>query len=130
MRQPSPLADLGGKMEKDNTSIDVNLTNDNEKGDNNSAAPDESGIGKPEEPDKAAEIIAKQNAAIEKLLEMQDKLQSQIGVLLRNGASITDEPNSNANDDDKSINEGEYKTLAELGGEIGRREYKNINKEE
>ena len=130
MRQPSPLADLGGKMEKDNTSIDDNLTTDNEKGDNNGAAPDNVTDGGTSELEKASATIANQNATIEKLLEMQKDLQTQIGVLLRNGAAITDEPNTNANDDNKSINESEYKTLAELGGKIGKREYMNINKEE
>lgn len=97
--------------------------------------------------DTQAEMFAMQQQQIAQLIEQNKSLQSQIGTLLRNGASITDDNQQqqqqqaqNAQNMQQVGNmtqaQAEYRrsedyvSLADLGKEIGKREYKNDNMEE
>lgn len=79
-----------------------------------------------------AKELADQNKV---LMENQKNLQDQISVLIRNGASIND---SSVNDNNLSGGNGSgapsseeaYVSLAELGTELGKRDYKNENMKE
>lgn len=79
-----------------------------------------------------AKELADQNRA---LMENQKSLQDQISVLIRNGASINDSPAnddivSGSNDSGAPNSEETYVSLAELGTELGKRDYKNENMKE
>lgn len=84
------------------------------------------------------ELIANQKSMIETLIDTTKSLQDQIGVLLRNGATITD---GNADDNAADNTDGnatdkpedgkeEYITLSQLGAEMGTRRYENVNSKE
>lgn len=94
--------------------------------------------------DTQAQMFAMQQQQIAQLIEQNKSLQSQIGTLLRNGASITDDNQQqvqNAQQQAQQVGnmtqaQAEYRrsedyvSLADLGKEIGKREYKNDNMEE
>lgn len=86
------------------------------------------------------ELIANQKSMIETLIDTTKSLQDQIGVLLRNGATITDgnaddnaagntDGNADGNADNKPEDE-EYISLSQLGAEMGTRRYENVNSKE
>ena len=106
----------------DQTSDDVTINNDG-AGDAMAAG------GTAEDADeKLQKIIDAQNEQIEKLVANTESLQNQIGVLLRGGASITDgKSDENTADGDK---DDEYTPLSELGAEMGKRRYNNVNLKE
>lgn len=75
----------------------------------------------PEDTPDYEKLIEKQSSQIDELIEANKSLQSQIGVLLRNGAAIND-----ANNNESTQRESEredYVSLSDLGKELGKREY-------
>lgn len=59
------------------------------------------------------------------LLEANKSLQNQIGLLIRNGNSVVHSPNTAEN---QQVEEKEpYVPLADLGSEIGKRDYRSHN---
>ena len=75
------------------------------------------------------ELIANQKSMIETLIDTTKSLQDQISVLLRNGASITDD-NADGNADGNADDNEEYIPLSQLGAEMGQRRYENVNSKE
>lgn len=94
--------------------------------------------------DTQAQMFAMQQQQIAQLIEQNKSLQSQIGTLLRNGASITDDNQQQQQQQAQNAQQvgnmtqaqfeykrsEDYVSLADLGKEIGKREYKNDNMEE
>ena len=97
--------------------------------------------------DTQAEMFAVQQQQIAQLIEQNKSLQSQIGTLLRSGASIVDDSQQQAQNAQQQAQNAQqvgnmtqaqfeykrsedYVSLADLGKEIGKREYKNDNMEE
>lgn len=94
--------------------------------------------------DTQAEMFAMQQQQIAQLIEQNKSLQSQIGTLLRNGASIVDDSQQQQQQQAQNAQQvgnmtqaqaeyrrsEDYVSLADLGKEIGKREYKNENMEE
>lgn len=89
--------------------------------------------------DTLTKLFEQSQAQVAQLVEQNKSLQDQIGMLLRNGASVTDNNGtSTPNDTTQKIGNmtqaqfdykqsEEYVSLADLGKEIGKREYKNMN---
>lgn len=95
--------------------------------------------------DTQAQMFETQQKLIDQLIEQNKSLQSQIGTLLRNGAIVTDDNQQqqaqNAQQQAQNAQQvgnmtqaqAEYRrsenyvSLADLGKEIGKREYKNDN---
>ena len=66
----------------------------------------------------------------ETLMAQNQSLQSQFETLIRNGAGVTQQQQQQAHDNGPD-NAGEhYTSLADLGGEIGKRDYKSHNMKE
>lgn len=79
------------------------------------------GCSTPEDTPDYEKLIERQSSQIDELIEANKSLQSQIGVLLRNGAAIND-----ANENESTQRESErddYVSLSDLGKELGKREY-------
>ena len=91
--------------------------------------------------DTQAQMFAMQQQQIAQLIEQNKSLQSQIGTLLRNGASIVDDSQQQQVQNAQNVQQignmtqaqaeyrrsEDYVSLADLGKEIGKREYKNDN---
>lgn len=101
---------------------------------------DGAGDGTPEDTLGAYKsIIEQQKKQIDTMLDNQKSLQNQISVLIRNGASpngrndtgnnVLDGSGSGGNDSDHDSQEP-YVTLAELGSEIGKRDFHSHNVQE
>lgn len=74
-------------------------------------------------------LIEQMKSQNEALLNQNKSLQSQFETLIRNGAGVTQQQQQ-AHDNGPD-NAGEhYTSLAELGGEIGKRDYKSHNMKE
>ena len=76
----------------------------------------------PEDTPDYEKLIEKQSSQIDELIEANKSLQSQIGVLLRNGAAINDANDNNESTQRESERE-DYVRLSDLGKELGKREY-------
>ena len=68
----------------------------------------------------------------EKLAQANRSLQAQIGILMRNGASVGELTQANSEPSSSQSNEPEppsepYVSLADLGAEIGKRDYATHN---
>lgn len=87
--------------------------------------------------DTHAKMVEMQQRQIDQLIKQNESLQSQIGILLRNGASVTDEANQAEKPQIGNLtqeqfdyrNSEKYVSLAELGKQAGKRDYENVNSE-
>ena len=91
--------------------------------------------------DTLTKLFEQSQAQVAQLVEQNKSLQDQIGMLLRNGASVTDNNGTSPqNGNTQTIGnltqeQFEYKhsekyvSLADLGKEVGKREYENRNLE-
>lgn len=91
--------------------------------------------------DTQAQMFDTQQRQIEQLIEQNKSLQSQIETLLRSGASIVDDSQQQQQQQAQNAQQvgnmtqaqseyrrsEDYVSLADLGKEIGKREYKNDN---
>ena len=67
----------------------------------------------------------------EALLSQNKSLQSQFETLIRNGAGVTQQQQqAHGNEPSKGEGGEHYTSLADLGGEIGKRDYKSHNMKE
>lgn len=91
--------------------------------------------------DTLSRLFEQSQAQVAQLVEQNKSLQDQIGLLLRNGASVTDNNGtSTPNDNSQTIGNltqaqleyrqsEDYVSLADLGREVGKRDYENHNLE-
>lgn len=70
------------------------------------------------------EQIKAQNQA---LIEQNKSLQNQFGILIRNGASVGHNDSNTDSEHLEPTKPEKYVSLAELGSEIGKRDYKSHN---
>lgn len=79
-------------------------------------------------------LIEQMKSQNEALLNQNKSLQSQFETLIRNGASVTQQQQQQQQAHGNEPSEGEvgehYTSLADLGGEIGKRDYKSHNMKE
>ena len=94
--------------------------------------------------DTQAQMFDTQQKQISQLIEQNKSLQSQIETLLRSGASIVEDNGQQQQQQAQNAQQvgnmtqaqaeyrrsEDYVSLADLGKEIGKREYKNYNMEE
>lgn len=93
--------------------------------------------------DTLSKLFEQSQAQVAQLIKQNESLQSQIGLLLRNGA-VTANSNGNGNGNGESAQDlqqvgnmtqaqldykqsEDYVSLSDLGKEIGKREYRNMN---
>lgn len=75
-------------------------------------------------------LFEKQKQEIAKQMKVNNSLQKQINILMRNGASVT-ETIENVSRETNEVNESEdYVSLSEIGKEIGKRDYVSHNLDE
>lgn len=76
-------------------------------------------------------LFEKQKAELDNQLKVNDSLQKQINILMRNGASVTETKETEIqNVSCETIEQQEeYISLAELGKELGKRDYQSHNLE-
>lgn len=74
-------------------------------------------------------LFEKQKAELDNQIKVNDSLQKQINILMRNGASVTETKTSDIENVSCETNEDEYISLTELGKEIGKRDYQSHNLE-
>lgn len=92
--------------------------------------------------DTLTKLFEQSQAQVAQLVEQNKSLQDQIGMLLRNGASVTDNNGTSTPNNDNTQTIGnmtqaqfeyrqseEYVSLADLGREVGKRDYENRNLE-
>lgn len=92
--------------------------------------------------DTLTKLFEQSQAQVAQLVEQNKSLQDQIGMLLRNGASVTDNNGTSTLNNDNTQKIGnmtqaqfeykhseDYVSLADLGREVGKREYENHNLE-
>ena len=72
-------------------------------------------------------LFEKQKKQIEEQIETNKSLQNQINILMRNGASVSRETFETEETPQKETDSAEYVSLAELGTELGKRDYKTQN---
>ena len=72
-------------------------------------------------------LFEKQKKQIEEQIETNKSLQNQINILMRNGASVSRETLETEETPQKETDSAEYVSLAELGTELGKRDYKTQN---
>lgn len=121
---PAPVQQTGGVQTPNNDgTIDTGNANDS------------SAAGSSAE-DTLKSVIAQSQDQVAKLIEQNQSLQSQIEMLLRNGATINDNAQAQAQaqevenmtlDQFNEKHSENYVSLSDLGAEIGKREYKNVN---
>lgn len=77
-------------------------------------------------------LFEKQKKQIEEAAAANKNLQNQINILMRRSANVsTDETNEQSvNVEPKETDSDDYVSLADLGKELGKRDYKNHNLEE
>lgn len=80
-------------------------------------------------------LYEKGQAELASAIEKNESLNRQIAILMRNGASVTSQSNSTsspeltdfASTDNNSESDEPYVSLADLGGQVGKRNYKIEN---
>ena len=76
-------------------------------------------------------LIEQMKSQNEALLNQNKSLQSQFETLIRNGAGVTQQRQQGGENDPSEGEGGEqYTSLADLGSEIGKRDYKSHNMKE
>ena len=77
-------------------------------------------------------LVEQMKSQNEALMAQNQSLQSQFETLIRNGAGVTQQQQQQWNGNDPSEGEGgdQYTSLADLGSEIGKRDYKSHNMKE
>ncbi len=96
----------------------------------------DAGIRKPEDTLVAYEaLFEKQKQELDNQIKLNNNLQKQINILMRNGASVTETKetiNEDVSRETNEINEinEDYVSLSEIGKEIGKRDYANHNLKE
>lgn len=76
-------------------------------------------------------LIEQMKSQNEALLSQNKSLQSQFETLIRNGAGVTQQQQQwNGNDQSEGEGGDQYTSLADLGSEIGKRDYKSHNMKE
>ena len=76
-------------------------------------------------------LVEQMKSQNEALMAQNQSLQSQFETLIRNGAGVTQQQQLlNGNDPSEGEGGDQYTSLADLGSEIGKRDYKSHNMKE
>ena len=134
---------MAGKNNQSNQSNQNNQDNqDNQDNQNSTGGGGNGTIGGQTEPSAAGStaedtldgykaLVEQMKSQNEALMAQNQSLQSQFETLIRNGAGVTQQQQQGG-ENDPSEGEGgdQYTSLADLGSEIGKRDYKSHNMKE
>lgn len=121
-------------MTEENKTEDVSCeTNECDTITNEDVVETDAGVRKPEDTLVAYEaLFEKQKQELDNQIKLNNNLQKQINILMRNGASVTETKEAKTEDVSCETNETneDYVSLSEIGKEIGKRDYANHNLKE